>query len=37
VDDLLNRHDLTDEEWMRLAPLMPAHPRQGHRWTTTAR
>jgi transposase len=32
VDDLLNRHDLTDEEWMRLAPLMPAHPRQGHRW-----
>jgi len=29
VDDLLNRHDLTDEEWERL---MPAHPRQGHRW-----
>jgi transposase len=32
VDDLLNRHDLTNEEWARLAPLMPAHPRQGHRW-----
>jgi transposase len=32
VDDLLNRHDLTDEEWLRLAPLMPAQPRQGHRW-----
>jgi len=32
VDDLLNRHDLTDEEWARLVPLMPAPPRQGHRW-----
>jgi len=32
VCDLLNRHGLTDEEWKRLAPLMPAHPRQGHRW-----
>jgi transposase len=32
VDDLLNRHDLSDEEWARLAPLLPAHPRQGHRW-----
>ena len=32
MDDLLNRHDLTDAEWQRLAPLMPAHPRQGHRW-----
>jgi transposase len=32
VDDLLNRHDLTAEEWERLVPLMPAHPRQGHRW-----
>jgi hypothetical protein len=21
VDDLLNRHDLTDEEWERLGPL----------------
>ena len=28
----MSRHDLTDEEWARLAPLMPAHPRQGHRW-----
>src|SRR5579859_6556852 len=32
MDDRLTRHDLTDEEWARLAPLMPAHPRQGHRW-----
>jgi transposase len=32
MDDHLNRHDLSDEEWERLAPLMPAHPRQGHRW-----
>jgi len=32
VDDRLGRHELTDEEWARLAPLMPAHPRQGHRW-----
>jgi transposase len=32
VDDRLSRHDLTDEEWALLAPLMPANPRQGHRW-----
>jgi transposase len=32
VDDLLNRHDLTDEEWQRLVPLMPPQPRQGRRW-----
>ena len=32
MNDLLSRHDLTDQEWERLAPLMPAHPRQGHRW-----
>jgi transposase len=32
VADDLNRHDLTDEEWERLAPLMPVHPRQGRRW-----
>ena len=32
MDDRLARHELTDEEWARLAPLMPAHPRQGHRW-----
>ena len=32
MDDHLSRHDLTDAEWRRLAPLMPAHPRQRHRW-----
>lgn len=32
MDDAANRHALTDAEWERLAPLMPAHPRQGHRW-----
>ena len=32
MNDRLSRHDLTDEEWARLAPLMPVHPRQGHRW-----
>jgi transposase len=32
VSDRLNRHDLTDEEWEGLAPLLPAHPRQGGRW-----
>jgi transposase len=32
VDERLNHHDLTDEEWELLAPLLPAHPRQGHRW-----
>src|SRR5216683_1159487 len=31
-DDRLKRHDLTDEEWARLEPLLPARPRQGHRW-----
>lgn len=31
--DRLRRHELTDAEWVQLAPLMPAHPRQGHRWT----
>ena len=31
-DDRLKRHDLTDEEWGRLEALLPAHPRQGHRW-----
>jgi transposase len=31
-EDRLKRHDLTDAEWVRLAPLLPAHPRQGHRW-----
>jgi transposase len=32
VDDHLSRHDLTDKEWERLVPLLPGHPRQGHRW-----
>jgi transposase len=32
VDERLHRHDLTDEEWRLLAPLLPANPRQGHRW-----
>jgi len=31
-EDWLWRHDLTDEEWVRLVPLLPRHPRQGHRW-----
>jgi transposase len=31
-EDRLRRHDLTDGEWARLAPLLPSHPRQGHRW-----
>lgn len=32
MHELLNRHGLSDEEWERLAPLLPAHPRRGHRW-----
>ena len=32
-EDRLKRHDLTDDEWARLEPLLPGHPRQGHRWT----
>ncbi|MFI6910460.1 IS5 family transposase [Nonomuraea sp. NPDC050394] len=28
----MKRHDLTDEEWERLAPLLPVNPRQGGRW-----
>ena len=32
MDDRLNRYDLTDEEWEQLAGLLPADPRQGHRW-----
>jgi transposase len=32
-EDRLQRHDLTDAEWARLEPSMPAHPRQGHRWS----
>jgi transposase len=32
-EERLKRHDLTDAEWVVLEPLMPAHPRQGHRWS----
>src|SRR5260370_23448787 len=28
----LNRHDLSDEEWQRLRPLLPADPPRGGRW-----
>ena len=31
-EDRLKRHDLTDDERARLEPLLPGHPRQGHRW-----
>jgi transposase len=31
-EDRLKRHDLADAEWVRLEPLLPGHPRQGHRW-----
>jgi transposase len=27
-----SRHDLTDEEWERLEPLLPLNARQGRRW-----
>ena len=33
VDDRLSRHDLTDEEWQRLLPMMPADARRGRRWS----
>jgi transposase len=33
VLDLLNRHDLTDEEWGRLRVFLPADPPRGGRWT----
>jgi transposase len=29
---VLNRHDLRDEEWERLRPLLPANPGRGGRW-----
>jgi transposase len=29
---MVRRHELTDQEWALLAPLMPSQPRQGHRW-----
>jgi transposase len=28
-EDRLKRHDLSAEEWARLEPLLPQHPRQG--------
>lgn len=31
-DERLRRHELTDEEWARLAPLLPVDVRQGRRW-----
>jgi len=31
-EDRLKRHDLADAEWVRLASLLPGHPRRGHRW-----
>jgi transposase len=31
-EDRLKRHDLSDAEWAALGPLLPRHPRQGHRW-----
>ena len=31
-EDRLKRHDLSDAEWAQLEPLLPRHPRQGHRW-----
>jgi transposase len=31
-EDRLKRHDLTGDVWARLEPLLPGHPRQGHRW-----
>ena len=33
MDDRLSRHDLTDEEWERLVPLLLADARQGRRWS----
>jgi transposase len=32
-EEQLKRHDLTDSQWALLEPLMPAQPRQGHRWS----
>jgi transposase len=29
---VIRRHELTDAEWALLEPLLPGHPRQGHRW-----
>ncbi|TDD70595.1 transposase [Actinomadura darangshiensis] len=32
TEELLKRHDPTDAEWERSAPLLPGHPRRGGRW-----
>ena len=29
---MVRRHELTDEAWEQLAPLLPADPRRGQRW-----
>jgi transposase len=35
-EERLKRHDLSDEEWQRLAPLLPSMaPRRGGRWAIT--
>lgn len=31
-EERLTRHDLTDEQWAQVEPLLPGQPRQGHRW-----
>jgi transposase len=31
-EERLRRHDLSEEEWDRLAPLLPADPPRGGRW-----
>jgi transposase len=31
MDDRLIRHDLTDKEWQRVLPMMPADARRGRR------
>jgi transposase len=32
-DERFQRHDLTDEEWGRLKPLLPVDARRGRRWS----
>ena len=29
---MVRRHEVTDEAWGRIAPLLPADPRRGQRW-----
>jgi transposase len=33
MDDRLIRHDLTDDEWQRVLPMMPADARRARRWS----